>query len=240
MEAKGASKRPPPWRKRLWQRTGFGDKTIWDWLQLLIVPIVLAVIGFWFAAQQDARQQTIEDQRAKREREIAEQAAQDTALQAYFDQMSELMLSRDLRGSAQGDEVRLLARARTVTMLRRLDSVHNRDILQFLREARLTSPEDPIIRLNFTNLSEVDLSGVNLDSIDLEGTDLSGADLSGANLSHAYLHHANLKGANLHSANLTNATLSSANLGNAKVTREQLAEARSLEGATLPDGLKHP
>ena len=44
-------------RSRFWKRTGFGDKTIWDWLQLLIVPVALAAFGFWFAAEQEARQQ---------------------------------------------------------------------------------------------------------------------------------------------------------------------------------------
>ena len=49
--------------------TGFRGKTVWDLLQLLIVPLALAVIGLWFAAQQDARQQQIENQRADTERE---------------------------------------------------------------------------------------------------------------------------------------------------------------------------
>src|SRR5215211_457731 len=33
--------------------TGFRGKTVWDVLQLLIVPLALAVIGLWFAAQQE-------------------------------------------------------------------------------------------------------------------------------------------------------------------------------------------
>src|SRR5215217_2402024 len=48
--------------------TGFGDKTLWDWLQLLsalAIPVVLAAAGLWFTAQQDARQQKLEDQRAQ-------------------------------------------------------------------------------------------------------------------------------------------------------------------------------
>ncbi len=31
-----------------WSGTGFLNKTLWDWLQLLIIPVVLAVAGFWF------------------------------------------------------------------------------------------------------------------------------------------------------------------------------------------------
>jgi sensor domain CHASE-containing protein len=51
---------------------------------LLIVPVVLSLITVGFALWQDTRQQRIEDQRAKAERELAEQRAQDEALQAYL------------------------------------------------------------------------------------------------------------------------------------------------------------
>jgi len=47
---------PPSKRRIRWPRwTGFGDKTIWDWLQLLVVPLMLVALGFWFTTQQDAR-----------------------------------------------------------------------------------------------------------------------------------------------------------------------------------------
>lgn len=36
----------------------FRGKTVWNWLELLIVPVALAVVGLWLTAQQDARQQT--------------------------------------------------------------------------------------------------------------------------------------------------------------------------------------
>src|SRR5215218_10448052 len=114
--------------------TGFGDKTFWDWLQLLsalAIPVVLAAAGLWFTAQQDQRQQEIEDQRAKQaqkiedqradaERKLAEQRAQDEALQAYLNQMSQLMLDRKLLETEQSDPVQTLVQARTVTILRRL------------------------------------------------------------------------------------------------------------------------
>jgi hypothetical protein len=83
--------------RRSW--TGFQGKTVWDFLQLLIVPLMLVAIGLVFSLQQDARQQRVEDQRADAERELAEQRAQDEALQAYLNQMSQLMLERKLLGS---------------------------------------------------------------------------------------------------------------------------------------------
>ena len=77
-----------------WPRwTGFRGMTVRDWLQLLVVPLALVVIGFLFTMQQDARQQEIENQRARQaqnienqraqaERDLAEQSAQEEALQA--------------------------------------------------------------------------------------------------------------------------------------------------------------
>ena len=87
--------------------------TLWDWLKLLIVPAVIAIGGLWFNHQQQERQR--EDERRQQERglEIENQRAQDAALQAYLDQMSQLMLEKDLRNSAPESELRTLARART-------------------------------------------------------------------------------------------------------------------------------
>jgi uncharacterized protein YjbI with pentapeptide repeats len=176
--------------------------------------------------QQDARQQRIEDQRtqqaqkienqrAEAERELAEQRAQDEALQAYFDQMSGLILDRDLRTSEEGDSVRLLARARTITILRRLDSVRNFDILQFLQEAQLISVTNPVVRLDRSNLSGAELSRVDLSGADLSGADLSEADLEGADLSDCDLSEADLIGADLSWAVLSGADLVSAELSHA-------------------------
>ena len=148
-------------------RTGFGDKTLWDLLQLLIVPLVLVGIGLVF----DLRQQAVEDQRAERERELAEQRAQDEALQAYLDQMGGLLLEKDLRESEGGSEVRTLARARTLTVLGRLDPSRKEAVMQFLVEAKLVqrvAERDPIIRLSDANLSGAHLSSSS-GSTDLRG-----------------------------------------------------------------------
>ena len=136
--------------KQTWQ-SGFGDKTIWDWLELLIVPLVLVLIGLVFSVQQDARQQRFENERAESERELEEQRAQDLVLQAYLDQMSTLLLE-DLGNP----KVRTLARARTLTVLRRLDPSRKEEVMQFLLEADLVRSErdtDPVIDLTGADLS---------------------------------------------------------------------------------------
>jgi uncharacterized protein YjbI with pentapeptide repeats len=239
-------------------RWGFRGMTVRDWLQLLIVPLALVVIGFLFTMQQDARQQQIENQRAEAERMLAEQRAQDEALQAYLDQLSGLLLEKDLRKSEGGSEVRTLARARTATVMQRLDADGNRNVMRFLDEAGLTEVGQSSIRL----LAGADLRGARLEGIDLAGTDLndatlSGADLSKANLLDAYLRGTELSDADLSKANLryadlieadlsgadlSGADLTEANLSNARgVTKEQLEkQTELLEDAIMPDESVHP
>ena len=53
------------------------------------------------------------------------------------------------------------------------------------------------------------------------------------------MHGADLQGASLGGALLKGALLEHADLQGAKVTDEQLADTRSLEGATMPDGQKY-
>src|SRR5215208_484372 len=192
--------RKQPWRSRLWEWTDFGEKTLWDWLQLLsalAIPVVLAVAGFWFTAWQGERQQAIEDQRAKVERDVEDQRAQDTALQAYLDQMTELILEKNLRDSKEESEVRTLARARTLTVLGRLGPDRKRSVLQFLYESALVQKGNPIVDLENADLSEADLRHATL----------AYATLTFANLNYASLNQANLRGANLSDANLNETDL---------------------------------
>src|SRR5215212_1039407 len=198
--------------------TGFRNKTVWDWLQLLsalAIPVVLAAAGLWFTAQQDARQQNVENQRAEAERKLADQRAQDEALQAYLNQIGTLLLEKDLRNAQQDSEVRTLARARTLTVLESLDPSRKTAVMQFLNEAQLiqrVEGSEPIITLSGANLS-----GANLLHINLSGTKLRRADLSAANLNYANLSDADLSRTDLSHANLRQADLSNAILGNANL-----------------------
>jgi pentapeptide repeat protein len=246
-------RKPEPKRGIAWPRwTGFRGMTLRSWLELLVVPLALVVIGFLFSVQQDARQQRIENQRAQAERELAEQRAQDEALQAYLDQMSQLMLERKLLEAEPDDPVHTLAQARTSTVILRLDAEHNESVTRFLIDSGLAvHSKDSVSLLRRITLSRATLRGAFLPQADLYDADLSGADLSNAMLLNAYLpgsiaNNANLGGAVLSGADLTGASLSDADLSDAnlsgarRVTNEELAQrAASLEGATMPNGQKY-
>jgi uncharacterized protein YjbI with pentapeptide repeats len=223
------------------------DITLWQWLNLLIVPAVIAAGGIWFNRQQRERELEIAAQQRTRDQEIEKQRAQDEALEAYLDQMSQLLLDKDrpLRRSKEGDEVRTLARARTLTVLPRLDSERKGSVVRFLYESGLITKDRRILDLSKAELSEASLwratlNGANLNGAWLTQAYLIDADLREANLSEAALYRAHLNGANLSGANLSNAWLRQADLSGAKgVTGEQLAACKSLEGATMPNDQKY-
>ena len=119
-------------------------KTLWDWMQLLFIPVVLAVAGFRFnhrermAAELRAdTERKAAEVRAKNERDIAEDDQREAALQAYINEMSELLLHANLRTSMPEDEVRNIARVRTLTALPRLDGQRKGNVIQFLYESVL-------------------------------------------------------------------------------------------------------
>lgn len=259
-------------------------KTLWDLLQLLIIPLALAVIAYLFNRSE-----------RKNEQSIALDNQQEAMLQGYLDKMSELLLREKIREpvfkrafpfEAQ-NEAQHVARARTLTILSKLDASRKRSVIQFLDESDLITKNECFVHLNATNpdglngadlsglslsyrdLHRVNLSNANLCKATLSETDLSGAVLSGANLREARLswgmivrdptgailedadlREADLSGAimndvilinaDLTGAILNNADLTRANLTKAKVTEDQLKQAKTLKGATMPDGSIHP
>jgi uncharacterized protein YjbI with pentapeptide repeats len=229
VEEKGRQTADKKEGRKPWTIREFGGQTVWDWLHLLsalAIPVVLAAAGLWFTAQQDHRQevtenlrarqaQNIEDQRAEAEQELAEQRAQDEALQAYLNQMSSFLLEKDLRESKEDSEVRTLARARTLTVLGRLDPTRKTALMQFLVEADLVQRvdgRDPIISLRGADLIDANLQEATGASLDVSGVHHGITNLRGADLSGAYLNDANLYGTSLDNANLSLADLSGADL----------------------------
>ena len=232
----------------IWPKwTGFRGKTFWDLLSLIGIPLLLVWIGIMLTQSQSSRQFNVEATRTSAQSTREADRTRENALQAYFDQMTELLLNGRLHESDVGDEVRSLARSRTLTVLRGLDPERKRALLLFLQESGLISTEMLIIdlreaeligiKLNGTDLNSVDLSETNLTVVDLRGAKLLGADLNGANLSGADLEEANLSEANLSGANLGGTNLSSAILhgvqfDNADLTGAELKFA-DLSGARL-------
>lgn len=217
--------------------------TLWNWLQLLIIPAAIAAGGVWFNRQQRERELGIADQRTQTDREIADQRRQDDIMQAYLDQVGQLLLDKDrpLRKSEEDAEVRTLARARTLTILSQLDGVRKGELIRFLLEAALIrgslrgSREErlyPIISLEDADLRGIDLFGYDLSETVLTAADLSGADLSACGFEDTYLSGAFLIDADLPATHLKGADLNGATLRGAALNGSDFRGA-ALYGANL-------
>jgi flagellar basal body-associated protein FliL len=192
-------------------------KTLWDWLQLLIIPAVIAVAGYIINLTISRGEQAATEQRAKSEREAVEKRAdtereialdnqRETALQAYIDKMSELLIDQKLTSGPPNPGARISARVRTLTVLPRLDAYRKRRVLRFLYESNLINKGTAII-------------------------DLGGADLRGADLNEAYLYKADLSIADLRWADLREADLREVNLRGVKMNNKTELSGTKLLGA---------
>jgi uncharacterized protein YjbI with pentapeptide repeats len=218
--------------------TGFGElldsslqnKTLWDWMDLLLVPLFLAG-GFVILSrsQQASERRSFEDQ-ADVARAIAVDHQQAAAFQAYIDRMAELLL-KDKLSKFSTDEIRNLAKSRTLAVLRELDAKRKGSVLLFLKDSGLIDRE-AVIDLCGADLRGVSVTFADLSKTNISGADLSGADLHGTNLSKSFLGETNLKNANLTSANLIGADLFEANLSGAYLNQTNLSKA-NLIGADL-------
>ena len=115
-------------------------KSLWDWLDLLLVPLLLALGAWLLNRSARTREQEAEERRVEEQQKIEEDRSRDDALQKYLDTITDL-LNDGLRESEQDDVKRIIARARTLTVLRQLDEERKGLLLQFLSESGLIGKE---------------------------------------------------------------------------------------------------
>ena len=199
--------------------TGFEQKTLWDWMELLIIPAAISLVALWFNITQHDYELRIAEQRVRNDQEIALDNLRETTLKDYLEKMAQLLLEKDLRISKPESEVRDVARAQTLTVLRTLDNKRKALLVRFLYEANLISSSILII-----DLSDADLEGMDFDRGDLPNINFSGANLRGASFRSANLAGANFSNANLDDSSFMSAKLDGANFAHAKLNFAELAD----------------
>lgn len=224
--------------------TGFNTKTLWDWMDLLLVPAALGV-GIWWLNKSEKSS----------ERSITTDRLRETALQSYFNTMTELLLEHDSSSPAlednnnvKGKKIRSIARIRTLSILRGVGEQRKIQVLQFLYESDLIF-FPPVVDLKHADLenahlayvflekaviNEVNLRDANLERAKMEGVKLFRADLRWAILKQANLSLADLRNANLANSDLRGIVLSDAVLREAYLVHADLREA-VLRGADFRD-----
>lgn len=214
-------------------------KTFWDWLQLLIVPLVLAVAAFGLNAAQADRDRQSEQSRAERELQVVRDEARERSLHSYIERMSELILNRRLPVSgavspAHRANAQMLARTLTLVELHQMDGRRKAVILQFLWEMGLIRQKSRWVmsegsrRWEYTgqltypivNLAGADLRGLKMDELQLSPNSATLASAIG-NRHGGGIHQVRigvdlrgteLEGASFRGTNLANADLNEANV----------------------------
>lgn len=241
------------------QQTQPKTRTLWDWMDLLLVPLSLSFAVIY-----------INQISQKREQEREEDQKREQALQDYFEEISGLLLEHHLYSAKQNDDVRFIAMALTNNVLARLDGVRKGLVLNFLFaldlircnigsdwsvETTADRPR-PVVAISKANLSDLSLprgiwQGAQATRIYITDSDFTDANLFDANLAESVLSgswfqrvdfkKANLSGCDLSRSvfidcNLEGADLTDANLRAAIVVPEDLCKAKSLSGCVMYDG----
>jgi uncharacterized protein YjbI with pentapeptide repeats len=252
-----------PQKKTLPTWTGFSGKTVWDWFGLCLLPMILAALAIWVSVQMSEIQNLTNIQ-------MNNDQQQETILQAYLDRMTDFIDNGKLTDNNSKAAIRAIATSQTLTALRRLDGKRRGYLILFLQDAKLIATFNPIVSLkgasietatlnkadlSNANLGVADLNNINLNNAKLSNTYLNNTNLSNANLSNATMYNTDLVDANLSGANLTNSPLTNANLSGAdlsgadlsgadlkgtRIDTKQLAQAKSLKGAIMSNGSRHP
>lgn len=170
-----------------WGWTGITTKTLWDWLQLLGILAIPVVVGFgavWFTVRHN-HDREIARMQYEADREIAADNQSEAALQAYIDSISELLLKEHLgeltpegKPKPEYEEVRTIARVRTLTVLPRLNAKRKKFVLMFLYDSHLIFKDNTIIGLHAANLRGANLHRNYFPEANLREAQLDGADLS--------------------------------------------------------------
>lgn len=199
-------------------------RTLWDWMELLIVPAVLALAALWISDSQKRRDLTRATLERQTELQVTLENQRDQALQKYLDNMSDLILTQGIK-TGESEQALAIASARSLAILRLLDPERKGVVLRFLIETQLINEYD-------TKLQEHIMPPMSL-----EGADLTGAKLSHAWLGGVVLHRPDFTGAELSRAILMNAVITRGNFSRADLSRSELIDARishsRLQGASL-------
>lgn len=212
-------------------------RTLWDWLQLLVVPVVLWTLGVGFSRRIQRNDQKLTNQRIQTDHEIALDSQRETLLREFIDKMADLLLDRNL--TEKNRDAQRIARVRVLTLLPRLDADRKRRVLLFLYESGLLDREKTVVDVEGADFGDAELNDVDLSAARLCGVDLRRANLSDANLRRSDLRSADLRRVNFRRADLSDANFNNANMTNADFRRADLSDAvfnsANLNRANLSD-----
>jgi hypothetical protein len=231
--------------------SGFQKKSFWDWLQLLIVPLMLAFGTLYLNYASETR-----------DKQIAEDGKQQELLKDYFSKMQTLIVettkskdsqpkivetkksvettkSKDSQPNPDGapllPEFIPIAEALTFAVLDQLDGKRKGKVITYLADSKLITANikdkdpKPVIDLKNANLKEIeidnlDMNGQLIDKDTIQGVIIRGADMTNAKLEKVYLTYSDLTGSDLSNATLTTVDLTGAKMESVKLIKTDIKD----------------
>src|SRR5215211_8429063 len=77
-----------------WRWTGFPQKRLFDWIQILIIPVAVAIGTFVLNRAAKRRDDEAQQVQKEREENAQQEQREDATLQAYLDQIAQLLTDR--------------------------------------------------------------------------------------------------------------------------------------------------
>lgn len=238
---------PPKW-------SGFGEsiknpniepaKTLFDWLDLLIIPLSLGLLGWLYKEAEKTKTMKTEQERARNE-----------TLNSFINVMTDLLQNQNLSNNPSS-QIRAIAKTRINMALSNLDGARKGQVLQFLFESELIkiTPKLRLIGANFNdsildqivlydseirgvNFKNASIKNANLNGIVFNSSNFEGANLSGSLVVSADFGYTNLTGCKLKNMDLTSVDFEGANLSNANLKGSKIKQAQ-LDSILNKKGIK--
>lgn len=193
--------------------SGFQEKRLWNWLELLIVPLWLALGAFYLNYTFQQRQEKENRARIEQQDKANQERIEQDALKAYLAQMKDILIGKDAQNSTRlSENAKPVAEALTLTVLNEISGTRKGQVIRFLKRVGL---------IECSNTTQDCKTDISLEYANLVGADLTNANLryvnfKKANLTNAKLDNTDLTNADFRGANLTNVSFSAANLKNSK------------------------
>lgn len=194
-------------------------RKLWDWLDLLIVPLSLIFLGWIYQSYEKSKAD-------KKEKENQ----QNEILDSYFRTISDLINKSNLLDITKNKESKIIARTRTIIAVENLEGERKGQVLQFLYEANLI--DDKKINILGANFREVQVSGIVLRKTTIKGVHFCDSDFENTFLDGSNFISCNFSNTNFNGSSMENTNLEYSDLSNCKLTNIDLTKV-NFEGANL-------
>lgn len=192
------------WRRPDWM--GFGDKTLWDWVSIAALPVLIGGATYSLKLSQA---------------HIEAIRLQEEGVQNYIERISALAL--DEHATNHPEMTLAIGRAQTSAVLQMVDHERAGHVLTFLHEMDLL--QTFAVDLEDMNFNNADLKELNLDGMDFEESILANADIENSSFRNTDLEDADLRGADLEDADFRGAVFDRTKMRGAELDRTDLRGA---------------